>query len=392
MAIVELSSRLTKVQNALFEKAHTEPCEVKHIAIALKKQGIKGDKLFLHPEMFPLPMIQCPELQKLTHKQKVILSACSFANMYKMVGRSEHQAIDSNMVTAEKAFSRYSDEYMILAQETSEEYDHIWSFRTVHSMACKETGIAEKFTNNELGFFSGELSSRPKTVPLSNRTIQFAIGDGMRFLPNNFAQSAGLGALWLLYRFIGNVYLKQAEAYLHDNLGDYSYEPLAVEMTKAHLVDEARHYTTSYDIGLEIYQAADPWGQKIIKTLLKGLLEDFIRRFYVTFNEMLALHEQGTTSTAIRQAIQTMKMAFNHPEFRDIDLDPESLPHTWYLSGFGQELGPIIKKRWRYTSQQLERLIEALDIQLDIERMGQGYERYQSALNFSLPDKEPTVA
>lgn len=381
MATVELTPRLTKVQNALFERAHTEPCEVKHIAIALKKQGFKGDKLFLHPEMSPLPMAQCPELKKLSHKQQVILSGCNFANMYKMVGRSEHQAIDSNMVTAEKAFSRYSDEYMVLAQETAEEYDHIWSFRTVHSMACQETGTPEAFVNNELGFFSGELSSRPKKVPLANRAIQFGIADGMRFLPNSFAQSAGLGALWLLYRFIGNVYLKQAEAYLHDDLGGYDYEPLAVEMTKAHLVDEARHYTTSYDVGLEIYKAADPWGQQIIKTLIKGLVEDFIRRFFITFHEMLAFHEQGTTSTAIRQAIRSMEMALNHAEFQDLSFEPEALPHIWYERGFGRELGPIIKKRWRYTAQQLERLIEALDLQLDTNAMGQGYDRYQMALN-----------
>ena len=125
--VVELSPRITKVQNALFEKAHTEPCELKHIAIALKKQGLKGDKLFVHPGMLPLPIDECPQLQNLTHRQKVILSGCFFANMYKMVARAEHQALDSNMVTAENAFSIYSDEYMILAQETSEEYDHIWS-------------------------------------------------------------------------------------------------------------------------------------------------------------------------------------------------------------------------------------------------------------------------
>lgn len=381
MAVVELSPRLTKVQNALFEKAHTEPCEVKHVAIALKKQGLKGDKIFMHPEMAPLPMAQCPELQKLTHRQKIILSGCCFGNMYKMVGRSEHQAIDSNMVTAEKSFSRYSDEYMVLAQETAEEYDHIWSFRTVHAMACKETGMPEEFINNELGFFSGELSSRPKNLPLSSRAIQFGLADGMRFLPKSFAQSSGLGALWLLYRFIGNVYLKQAEAYLHDELGGHEYDPLAVEMTKAHLIDEARHYTTSYDVGLEIYKSADLWGQSLIKTLIKGLLEDFIRRFYITFSEMLAFHEQGIVSTAVRQSIRSMEMAFNHPEFDGIDLDPKMLPCTWYEKGFGKELGPIIKKRWRYTSQQLERLIQALDIKLNADRMGQGYDRYKIALN-----------
>lgn len=381
MATIELNPRITKVQNALFEKAHTEPCEVKHIAIALKKQGLKGDKLFVHPEMAPLPMGQCPELQSLTHRQKVILSGCFFGNMYKMVGRSEHQAIDSNMVTAENAFTKYSDEYIILAQETAEEFDHIWSFRTVHSMACQETGTTEEFTNNEFGFFSGELSSRPQRVPLSNRVILFGIADGMRLLPNSFARSAGLGSLWLLYRFIGNVYLKQSEAYLHDEVGGHSYDPLAVEMTNAHLVDEARHYTTSFDIGLEIYKGADLWGQKLIKTLITGLLEDYIRRFYINFNEMLAMHQQGSISTAVRQSIRTMEMAFNHPEFRDVDLDPQALISSWYEKGLGKELGPIIKKRWRYSSQQLERLIEAMDIKLNPERMGKGYERYKMALN-----------
>jgi hypothetical protein len=76
------------------------------------------------------------------------------------------------------------------------------------------------------------------------------IGDSIKLLPSNIVQGAGLGALWLLYRYVANINLKQFESYLFEAPDKYDYESLAVNMTQAHCEDEGRHYTTSFDLGL----------------------------------------------------------------------------------------------------------------------------------------------
>ena len=61
------------------------------------------------------------------------------------------------MSVAEKVFATYSDEFMILHQETNEELDHIWSFRTIYSMVVREIGIKDSF--DEPGFFYGTVGA-----------------------------------------------------------------------------------------------------------------------------------------------------------------------------------------------------------------------------------------
>ena len=49
MNTVKIDTRITKIQNRLFEQAHTHPLELKPLAIAMSKQGINGEKLYSHP-------------------------------------------------------------------------------------------------------------------------------------------------------------------------------------------------------------------------------------------------------------------------------------------------------------------------------------------------------
>ncbi|MDP5339033.1 MAG: hypothetical protein NWQ28_10725, partial [Nodularia sp. (in: cyanobacteria)] len=114
MNIVEINNRITRIQNTLFEQAHTQSLELKPVAIALNKQGIKAGKLYCNPGMIALPMPFCPYLRSLNTSQKSILSAAFLANFYKYVANSESQAIPSNVSVSEKLFAPYSDEFMIL--------------------------------------------------------------------------------------------------------------------------------------------------------------------------------------------------------------------------------------------------------------------------------------
>ncbi|MBH8564123.1 hypothetical protein I8748_18350 [Nostoc sp. CENA67] len=105
MNTVKINNRITKIQNKLFEQAHTQPLKLKPLAIALSKHGIKGEKLYFHPGMIPLPIPIFQYLSSLNPRQMPILSAAVFANFYKVVANSESQSIISNMNIAKKVFS-----------------------------------------------------------------------------------------------------------------------------------------------------------------------------------------------------------------------------------------------------------------------------------------------
>lgn len=385
MSVVKMDPRFTKVQNGLFERAHSQPCELKFVAIGLTKQGIQTNKLYSHPEMIPLPIMMCDYLSKLGPEHRSILSALCWAHAYKYIARSEMQTVASNMYVAERVFDEYSDDFMVLQQETNEEYDHIWSFRTLHKMVCREAGMPnEKF--EEISFFDGEVGAAPKTkdqVGSEYKFMQYMIGNAVQSLPNEVVQGAGLGALWLLYRYIANVQLKQTESFFFESPERFNYDPLAVELTNAHLADEARHYTTSLDMGMELFRAADPWAQKFVRFMITEMLQNYMRAYYVTYGEMIELGEtQGSYATPYKIGLNGLRVALNHPLFAG---HPEiaDLTKSWYDKKVGFELGPINKKRWRYTAQQLERLIAELGIVVNPAEIGPNYARHQKALTFA---------
>ena len=418
MTAVKVNNRLTKIQNKLFERAHTKPLELKFLAIALNKQGIQGDKLYSNPEMIPLPMRNCEYLMSLNARQQAIISAAYFANFYKAVANSESQTLVSNMGVADKVFEPYSDEYMVMHQETSEELDHIWSFRTVHSMVSRETGVHQSF--NEPGFFCGKVGAMPQSEfetldtrftfdtehketllsllksdrfhhtlseqwhsqdrPWRYRTLRFLIGDAIRMLPAETVQQHGLGGLWLLYRYISNVELKQAEAYLFDAPEKFDYEPLAFEINQGHLEDEARHYTTSFDLGLEIYNAASPAAQDLIRQMLKTVLEDYISASFLTFLEMLDARDEGMAFTNVELGLTSLTMSLNHPDFANKPVIINDLVSNWKQMKWRKIATYMTQKRWRYIAQQLNRLTDALAIEPNTQVLGNLYERYQNAL------------
>ncbi len=385
---VAISDRFTKIQNQLFERAHVEPCELKFLAIGMKKQGIVGERMFLHPEMMPLPLLECSYLTSLSKRQHAILSAMAYGNIYQHISGAEMQTLASNMLVAEKVFTPYSDDFMVLYQETGEEYDHTWAFRTVHSMICRESKTPDPFYGDTVGFFSNEggyslgkddQSINKKSAGL--KMLNFLIGDAIRILPPNVVQGAGLGGLWLLYRYVANVTLKQAESYFYEPTSDYEYEPLAVEMTGGHATDEARHYTTSFDLGMELFNAADPWAKNVIRKLLKRVVENYIKVYYLSFGEMIDMAEQGKVPTPYRLGIKSLHMALRHPDFADAQVDVNKLARSWYDQQLGKDLSPVTKKRWRYVAQQLQRLVDAIEIKLDPVYLGDTYDRYHKSLS-----------
>ncbi|MBD2521866.1 hypothetical protein [Nostoc sp. FACHB-133] len=432
MNTVKIDNRIPKIQNKLFEQAHTHSLELKPVAIAMSKQGIKGEKLYSHPGMLPLPVPICEYLLSFNARQMSILSATFFANFYKYVANSEYQSLMSNMGIAEKVFASYSDEFMILHQETNEEMDHIWSFRTVYSMVCREIGIQSSF--DEPGFFYGSVGAIPQSdfdsfdtrftfdedlnetllnlqkgksflnkiveqtqqrgQNFTYRNLRFMIGDAMRMLPAEKVQESGLGSLTLLYRYMANVELKKSEAYLFDSPEKFDYEPLAFELNQGHLTDEARHYTTSFDLGVELYRVAPPEAQDFVRYFIQLIVEDYISASYTTYLEKLDLTVQGIMLTDIRVGLNSLSMSLHHPELADKQVDINQLVNSWrqVSSKWRNIIGYMEQKSWQYKSQQLERLIKALELELNTSKLGNRYERYKDALAIKEIQKVVEVA
>ncbi len=65
---IALDQKLASVKNRLFQAAHSQPLELKHLGIALSHQGIKGDRLDAHPGMMPLPLRRGSYLPSLSRR------------------------------------------------------------------------------------------------------------------------------------------------------------------------------------------------------------------------------------------------------------------------------------------------------------------------------------
>jgi hypothetical protein len=399
---IKVEDRLAKVQNALYEKAHSEPCELKFLAIKLGKQGIDGEKLYGNLQMLGLPFGNCKYLDSLTARQRTIISALNYAYLYKIVARSEVVALSANMDTADRVFTQYSEDWMVLYQETQEEMDHIWTFRHIFNSTLSQVGAKESL--NDPGFFGGEdipptSEERSRMRALKEGPIEwwsiwsdrswehrmlYHIFYNMKNIPEHEIPGTALGALYLLHRYLGNVHLKQMESYFFHNPDRWNYEPLAMDITKGHFTDEARHYTTSFDLGMELFRAADSSSQTMVKFFLKNLIEGHIGSFYLTFGEMVEMGEHGVMSTPYLLGLNALRMAMRHPEFTDSQADIPVLTRDWHDRKIGMEPGGLQKMRWRYVSQQLERIIDVLEIKLDPDAIsGNGYNRYQESLNYA---------
>lgn len=388
MTTTTVNERFTEVQNNLFKHAHTQALELKPLAVEFSKQGLQGEKLYMYPGLIALPFKVCPYLSSLNQRQISLITAAAFANVYEYIASSEDQTLRSNMLVTNKVFDSYSDEYMVLYQETEEEFDHIWSFRAIYQTVCRELGVNSAFDVKSNGFFRGEVGGTYKnfTSQIAYRLLQFAIDDGMKYLPGKLVKQVAFASLWLLYRYVGNVQLKQTETYMFTNPDKFDYDPLARAIVKAHATDEARHYTTSLDMGLDLYRASSPLAQKLVRQTMKFLVSSYIKSYYLTFWEMLELRKQGILLASVKHGIESLTMALNHPEFANHQIDVDDLVDSWLQyqpSNLDIANYPVMKKRWRYTSQQLKRLITALDLQLDAQALGEPYQRYQAAFNFA---------
>ena len=96
-------------------------------------------------------------------------------------------------------------------------------------------------------------------------------------------------------------------------------------------------------------------------------MEDNINGSFTTYLEKIDLIKQGLLSTDVRVGLDALRMSLHHPEFADKQIDLDELVHSWrHMSlSWRKIIGPLEQKSWHYRAQQLSRLIQSLELELN---------------------------
>lgn len=330
--------RILRVQNRLFESAHREALELKPLGLRIAREGIDRDRLSCNPDFMLLPFGDCRHLAALTREQRALLTATYFATVYSEVASSESLAVEYNNVASERVFAPYSDPYMVLFQETDEEFDHILAFRAI----CR-------------GFLG-----RGDVIGIDHFAHLKVFRDLLRHSEPRLCPH-GFASMYLLLRYVLNLALKQLEGFMCVGIDPTAADPRALEVVAGHSHDEARHLTTSLELGLGLFARATPSSRRvvpgIVRTVLYSMIED---RFSPETSEVW--HHK--TSLRVLDAARSL-----HPELRELP-PAAALAAEWRAAGIAlpsSSSGPACpsfdgSRRW--LAEQIRRFVDRLELRL----------------------------
>jgi hypothetical protein len=335
--------RLLRIQGRLFENAHTHPLELKPLGFLVKKQGIDTATLYCNPDFMLLPLRQCQHLAQLTPQQTSVLTAIYFACAYAEIASSETLALRYNMMVSEMSFPTYSDQYMILFHETDEEYDHIITFRNI----CQAlAGSGEIIGVNHFHHL------KPVYETFERCKSQLC--------------PSGFGAMFLLMRYLLNLALKQLEGFMAANLPADRANPLALKIIEGHAHDEARHLTTSLELGLGLWERATPRSRDLVSAALRISIYSMIDKRFATDLANLWHHEAS---------LKVLERALQHPLFGEFPLTLSGLQDSWRRAGIRLENSAEYESSRRWLAGQIAYLVRRMSMKL-VPR-GESFERYQ---------------
>jgi hypothetical protein len=332
-------------QTSVHVGAHKSAIGIKPLGYKLGQEGIDQTKFYVNPKFLPLPLDRCDYLNQLSPAQLSVLTALYYASLYRAVMSAEKQVITYNMKTADRNFRRYSDDYMVLFHETDEEHDHISSFRPFVLKFLGSLDLLDEKNTFEGWPFDRILDSRDA-----------------RLGPE------GYGALFLLYRFLANVVLKQVEGFMMTGVSPSEVHPLAHELNQAHVTDEARHFSTSFEMGMGLLRRATREDRKHVRHLLAGLAYIVVEGRFGTDPER-RLDLTSYADFALEQALRRPDFAVNGEH-----LTLGALKLRWKAQGISYREPEAYTAGMRWHAKQLHRLFEAADIRLPkrsvaVERM-----------------------
>lgn len=342
MSWVEVE-RLLQLQSRLFESAHKEPIELKSLGIAVKRQGIDTRTLYCNPKFMLLPFEDCPRLSQLTPEQMSVLTATYFASAYAEIASSETLALRYNMGVSEMVFPTYSDNYMILFHETDEEFDHIITFRNV----CQA------------------LVGRGDVIGVNHFQHLKPVYETFDRYKDRLCPS-GFGGMYLLMRYLLNLALKQLEGFMAANMPAGRANPLAMEIIAAHAQDEARHLTTSFELGLGLWERATPQARDLVSSILRISIYSMIdKRFSPDISKVW--HHEASMAVLDR--------ALAHPAFADFGTSAAGLKASWQKAGIEIRNTAEFENSRRWLASQIARLVDRMGLKLTPS--GTAFERYQ---------------
>ncbi|WNG19989.1 diiron oxygenase [Cystobacter fuscus] len=339
---VDPVDKLLRRQIKLFEHAHRTPIELKGFGLAMKQEGIDKSKLYCNPDFLLLPLRECPQLSKLRPEQLSVLSAYYFARAYSEIATSESVALRYNMEASAAVFPLYSDNYMVLFHETAEEFDHIITFRNVCQALLGRGDV-----------IGGDFFPHLKAVPAMLERYRGKLCDN------------GFGAMYLLMRYILNLALKQLEGFMTAGLDEKVASPLALQIVAGHAEDEARHLTTSLELGLGLFRRATPRSRELISGAMR-----------ITMYSMIDKRFSGDPAATwnFETGLGVLQRALQHPEFADFPLSAEALRDSWASEGITIPAGAEFERSRRWIAGQLHRLAESMELALTPQ--GEAFERY----------------
>jgi hypothetical protein len=334
--------RLLKIQGKLFDSAHKESTELKRLGIAVKQQGIDAQTLYCNPDFMLLPLNDCKYLSRLTDEQVSVLTATYFASAYAEIASSETLALRYNMAVSEMVFPTYSDQYMILFHETDEEYDHIIAFRNV----CQGlVGRGDVIGVNHFKHLKPvyETFDRYKDRVCAN----------------------GFGGLYLLMRYLLNLALKQLEGFMAMNIPSDRANPLAMEIIKGHAQDEARHLTTSLDLGIGLWERATPRSRELVSGALRISIYSMIDKRFSSDLSKVWHHEAS---------LAVLNNALQNPAFANFGMTASTLKASWEKDGITIQNGQEFDHSRRWLAGQIAYLADRMGLKLTPS--GESFDRY----------------
>lgn len=334
----------------MYESAHRDALELKPLGYEFRARGVDLTKLYANPRFLLLPFEECPHLSALTRAQLARLTAAFYGTIYADVADHETKVITYNIQVSERVFPRYSEGYMVLFSESDEECDHVTTFRCLWEPTL---GAAQETWREPGPHCYAGLDAAYERI-------------GHDLCPS------GYGALFLLHRFLLNLMLKQTESFMHVNLGQSKwtqddYDPLAAKITHAHATDEARHYTTSFQLGLGLLERADPASRKQVRRLISLFTASLIE-------ERFAPSPIQTRHFA--QGMHALRVALAYPEFAEFGRTASDLAASWQREGIAvpEHREYVDARRW--LARELMRLIDRAELRVP---SSPAYDRLQGA-------------
>ncbi len=343
--------KLLYIQGMLFDNAHKEPTELKSLGIAMRKRGIDTDTLYCNPNFMLLPFADCRHLSQLDSQQMSVLTAAYFAAAYAEIASSETLALRYNMEVSGMVFPTYSDHYMILFNETDEEFDHIITFRNV-CLAVLGRGDVIGVDHFQHLRPTYEAFDRYKGRLCAN----------------------GYGAMYLLMRYLLNLALKQLEGFMASGIANGKANPLAQEIITGHANDEARHMTTSLELGLGLWERATPQSRDLVSTVLRISMYSMIDKRF-SMNIPKVWHHEASLAVLDRARML--------PAFADFPLSSAELRAAWERDGTPIRSSAEFENSRRWLASQIAHLAHRMSLKLIPS--GESFENYQDHARAAMP-------